>query len=128
MKFEDEDGIDRIFKRCEDALEADGGTALLQKHPSSQRQAIPKVNAAAAIQPPVNLPIPREELEAKRIEPMTEEPPPGYSPRVGEALAAVDGWTVQDFIDLALAAADQAGASIRDQERIAEILNARRAS
>lgn len=50
---------------------------------------------------------------------------PGYSPRVEEAFAAVNGWTVQDFIDLALAAADQAGASVRDQERIAEILNAR---
>jgi hypothetical protein len=50
-----------------------------------------------------------------------------YQPRVEAALAAVDGWTVRDFIDLALAAADQAGASVRDQDRIAEILNARSA-
>lgn len=51
--------------------------------------------------------------------------PDGYSQRVSDAFAAVKGWTTQDFIDLALAAADQAGASERDQERIAEILNAR---
>jgi hypothetical protein len=51
-----------------------------------------------------------------------------YQPRVEAALAAVDGWTVRDFIDLAIAAADQAGASVRDQERIAEILNARSAA
>ena len=56
---------------------------------------------------------------------LTADMGPGYSDRVERALAAVDGWTVQDFIDLALAGADQAGASVKDLARIAVILNAR---
>ena len=52
----------------------------------------------------------------------------GYSPRVEAAFAAVDGWTLQDFIDLALAAADQAGASVLEQAAIAKILYAKKAA
>jgi hypothetical protein len=35
------------------------------------------------------------------------------------------GFTEQDFADLALAAADQSGTSVKEQRKIAAILNAR---
>lgn len=50
---------------------------------------------------------------------------PQYTPPVDALLAhaASLGFTEQDFADLALAAADQAGADGEEQHRIARILN-----
>lgn len=60
-------------------------------------------------------------LESKRID---------YTEKVDALLAhaASLGFTEEDFADLALAAADQAGVSARAQDRISIILNARSAS
>jgi hypothetical protein len=47
-----------------------------------------------------------------------------YTPKIDKLLSVATelGFTEQDFADLALAAADQSGASLAEQVRIAEVL------
>lgn len=143
--------LDQIFADNENELDPTGYVRKWESEAAKKRQAIRTfhqidcacldggcsnphpMRGAGVLQPPVpiNPPTPREDDAitaafngARATIAKLESKPADYTAKVDAlfAHAAKLGFTEQDFADLAVAAADQAGADLADQRHIAQLL------